>query len=58
MYQAEPGGARNDVRVKLDSVYTNKPKEANTIQCLSLGLTLVFAGPVMLDPNAHHACRL
>ena len=46
-----------NVRVKLDLVYSKKPKGANTIQCLSLNLTLVLAGSVMLGPNAHHACR-
>ena len=45
------------MRVKLDLVYTNKSKEANTIQCLPLNLTLVIAGSVMLGLNAHHACR-
>jgi hypothetical protein len=43
--------------VKLDLVYTNKRKDANTIQCLSLDLTLVFPESAMLGPNAHHACH-
>jgi len=46
-----------NVRIKLDLVYAKKPKAANTIQCLSLNLTLVFAASVMLGPNAHQACR-